>query len=1062
MARKLFSDETRPHLAAYFNMACHNAFVVLSRISEKASKSCDQRLEMKLSELPVISLFDTKKPEEKEWIMNHFEKLFPFISPAMKMNKISEADYDDLQCSNKPYVRTTYAMKRCIVDIFNMLNFFRDKYTHYVFNDERNDNAEYRDIQKRVVEYLEACFTASCRIVKERFLLDKELEFLTKGRYERHGAKCVVNTRSPFALRDEQGMLSDMGILYFLCLFIEKQYVSMLFDQLGYKGYAIYENHSELRRKYIREIFSVYRIKLPRERMVSESVIEALGMDMLSDLKRCPEVLFKTISANDQAKFRIKAETSGEETLFIRKDSRFARLALQYIDEKHLFADIRFHVSLGEYRYKFYEKRCIDGDTRVRILQKDLNGFGRLAEIETLRTERWGKYIRPFESIEIDDEHTQPYITDQRAKYLFNGNRIGLCFNTKDAQVMSAGVYMPAIDGDNAPCVQPTCWLSVYEIPAMIFHLLLCKEDVDALKNKKSSDTESIIKNYVANYKRFFDDWANGRWRRSGDAAKDFADIETEYSIKQRDLPQKVCDYITGVKGKPLQERASAIVKAMRAENEEMIRRFDERYARAISPDNKFGKRSFIEIQPGRLAAFLAEDIVRFTPSVDGKDKPTGKNFSVLQSAIATYSLRKGYDMLDELRRIFLSAGIIGQGQGKNHPFLDKVLADAPQDTMQFYRAYLVQRDIYLRRVNATKTYTSAYFIHTTRAKWAKRTDEYYNSLAERYLSQPIELPRRLFEDDIKRRLIMRYPDMAACLQQESCNVAYMINCYMQQVEHDGVQSFYAMPRRYSCFADDTYRTVDEMQSYSHIDLLSHYLRGCKNNASEEAPYIEADARRRFHTLYKKYDDNERAIRRYMVQDILLFLMARDLLIKIKTDKKSFEEYRLQKVTPDGEGILEYKVPDFAVTLTFANGEKRTIRQHNLKVKNYGDFFKFMYDERVKTLLPQVESLEIDREVLEQELQQYDLYRPDVFRLILKLEQFIVEHFSELKQQRVQFRDILDKVTLNTADKEVLRLLRNAFSHNKYPRLSQIEYTLPGVAVLLQHIAEELVTKAGQ
>lgn len=98
------------------------------------------------------------------------------------------------------------------------VEFFRDKYTHYVFNDERNDNAEYRDIQKRVVEYLEACFTASCRIVKERFLLDKELEFLTKGRYERHGAKCVVNTRSPFALRDEQGMLSDMGILYFLCL----------------------------------------------------------------------------------------------------------------------------------------------------------------------------------------------------------------------------------------------------------------------------------------------------------------------------------------------------------------------------------------------------------------------------------------------------------------------------------------------------------------------------------------------------------------------------------------------------------------------------------------------------------------------------------------------------------------------------------------------------------------------------------------------------------------------------------------------------------------------------
>ena len=56
-----------------------------------------------------------------------------------------------------------------------------------------------------------------------------------------------------------------------------------------------------------------------------------------------------------------------------------------------------------------------------------------------------------------------------------------------------------------------------------------------------------------------------------------------------------------------------------------------------------------------------------------------------------------------------------------------------------------------------------------------------------------------------------------------------------------------------------------------------------------------------------------------------------------------------------------------------------------------------------------------------------------------------------------------DEPADDTADKEVLRLLRNAFSHNKYPRLSQIEeYTLPGVAVSLQHIAEELVTKAGR
>ena len=88
------------------------------------------------------------------------------------------------------------------------------------------------------------------------------------------------------------------------------------------------------------------------------------------------------MSAEDQDKFRIEVKDSEEETgstvLLLRSFDRFPVLALQYLDTMHKFDRIRFQVDLGNYRYKFYEKKnWIDkadeeSADRVRILQKTL------------------------------------------------------------------------------------------------------------------------------------------------------------------------------------------------------------------------------------------------------------------------------------------------------------------------------------------------------------------------------------------------------------------------------------------------------------------------------------------------------------------------------------------------------------------------------------------------------------------------------------------------------------------------------------------------------------------
>lgn len=249
----------------------------------------------------------------------------------------------------------------------------------------------------RVVRLLTYLFSASVREIKKRYNLTTELNFLNlykTKRGENGTREVIIDTRHSFALQKDNGMLSRKGLIFLVCQFIDKKYATMLFDQQGYRGYGFYGNNNEARCQYIREVFSAYRMQRLNERMNVERNDIALAMDMLNELRRCPKELFDIISPDEQNKFRIKSDKTGEEVLLRRSSDRFALLAMQYIDCTGAFDKIRFQVSLGKYRYKFYDKTCIDGESHLRILQKELNGFGRLNDIDHAREEQWGDLIR--------------------------------------------------------------------------------------------------------------------------------------------------------------------------------------------------------------------------------------------------------------------------------------------------------------------------------------------------------------------------------------------------------------------------------------------------------------------------------------------------------------------------------------------------------------------------------------------------------------------------------------------------------------------------------------------
>ena len=133
--------------------------------------------------------------------------------------------------------------------------------------------------------------------------------------------------------------------------------------------------------------------------MTSDVDKDGLALDMLNDLKKCPKELFELLSKEKQQKFREKDAPDdtedGQETLMRRYSDRFPYFAIRYCDENEVFENLRFHIDLGKYYFKFYEKQTIDGGTYQRALDKRLKTFGRIKEVKSKVKQEWDEIIKP-------------------------------------------------------------------------------------------------------------------------------------------------------------------------------------------------------------------------------------------------------------------------------------------------------------------------------------------------------------------------------------------------------------------------------------------------------------------------------------------------------------------------------------------------------------------------------------------------------------------------------------------------------------------------------------------
>lgn len=1142
-----------------------------------------------------------KTPEQRTNLQRLLIKHFPILVPVM-------ADVAEMRARNnkkKSKVRTEEdtlsQMKgvelndylRALATIAITLSECRNYYTHNAPYNTEEELAEQYKHQSWVATMLDKVITASRRVLKDREgLTTRELEFLTgvdrmaQITVRDENNQVVIKNNRPmkrfveyddfyfsvWGKRDGQKALSDFGLLYFCVLFLSKTYAKLLIEESRLFEFSPFTDDENL---VMQEMMSIYRIHTPKlHQLSSRDDKAALAMDMLSELRRCPRELYDLLSDEDKQVFLDGGkDEEGEDTEVIKRlryTDRFPQLALRFIDETELFKHIRFQLSLGTFRYRFYDKVCIDGIERVRRIQKTINGYGRLQEVADKRLEKWGDMLQKKEEREValenedltlnldqivaDTADTLPYITDRQPSYNITNNRIGLYWESsrdkREYRFFDANeMYLPELsvrdDGKaEAAMPAPKCFLSTRDLSAMLFY-----EHLRAQHPMNLPAAEQIIMDYEAEYRRFFADVAEGRLHPATKSRYFRNYLEFNYPLLSLSgIPDKLQLYLTGKQlsheGAAETARKRLIRLTMDALNkreeqtERLLKRYTDAKEKIGDKTNKLGKRSFAEIRHGVLAEYIAQSMMEWQPSKDGagKDKLTGKNYRVLVDYLATYGALDNDPEALPIEQVLQNAHLIG---GANpHPFIAKVLAKGDTNIEDFYQHYLEAelqhiraRRQALRDNPSDKALAALPFVHHERARFAEPTPEEMQALAGRY--ETLLLPDGLFTKYIVELLKKAYSDHAelqAALNNDTepklnplRNAAYLISLYYQTVLHDQSQPYYFFKRSYDLFPTlsnhkskvfpfellPMYLSPEEIQSRLAAKRTDQngqpvaVMENGKPKRDEQNNIIwqrqivaeidrcvqreRADKREAVRAKLLKevkfIKDNERTIRRYKNQDMTLFLIARGLFQQILTlDAQTVEQsgMRLENVFDNSflRQTLTIRIP------VPAGGKTIYVEQGNMSLKNYGEFYRFLSDERLPSLMNNIADSIAPNEKGEYvirfgdlmgELASYDRKRSEIFRLMQQIEAIAMNSDAALQDPNdsrfwaheglpkrnsfaamVALLDQLNETPMLPEQRTLLVAIRNAFSHNTYNiDLSTIQEVkhLPEVASgILKHL----------
>jgi hypothetical protein len=1071
-------DTDKYFFASYLNLARHNLFITINDYRKKVGKKEIKNDDEIITALDVLN--SNAKPEQALKFITHLEKRLPFALPMME-SFMSQKYKNDKALSQEKALPLDYHEFFCLV--FKTLNQLRNEFTH-PFHDQT--------IISPTLEWaMDNTLDAAVRRIKQRFGWEQpiveHLCRLTQGfvtETDKRGRtiskrKGVQKPDYHYKFTHNQHF-NEKGLAFFTCLFLEKKEAYELLKKI----YGFRDSREPMHQATF-EAFSDWSIRMPLVRLESQEIENALALDMLNELQRCPKDLYDVLGEEHQEKFRIDlivneetAETDSldPEVVLRRKDDRFPYHILSYFDQTKAFPKFRFYVDLGNYYYKIYEKN-IDKENKIRRLGKKVTAFGRLNEFTASKKTATWKALEK-NTADMEEDSLEPYIVETNPHYHFNDDNIGIKISTNETAY-------PEVKKEVEPKTEkPDFWLSKNELMSMAFYHLLrtTKNDGKSVEDILMNHRDSIRKLFkkgevtplfdtkIPKFKGIIEPQAKSN--EDPELIKTYLErkekvstfLKDNFNIDFHDIPDTISDYLMGIDSLKFEDVATEKIHRMIERTDKMLASLTRKLDKT-ERKNKIGRKEFKEVKAGNLGDFLATDFLLFQPTTDtendvkkdGKGKITGLAFQVLQAKLAFYG-RDRHTLPDTLKEFNLIDSV------NPHPFLAEVLKHENKGIISFYKSYLQVRKQFLEKCLTEKKFRTYHWLRLNK-NLEKEKAGYYKRLTQNYLELPVYVPRGIFIEPLKELLLKHGNEnlQNTLRNAERANTIFMLQQYFKHEFQDASQGFYEFKRTYKIFNqfnDDRDRKVKLPQKEFSAAEFQAQMPAIKHWIAQKDVTESANCKRDL----RDFQQSEKYIRHLKAQDMVLFWATKDVLTKTGGSEllaNNINQMKLRDIVPNAsQSPLSVQVP-FEVEI-----HQKIVFQNALKIKNYGDFRRFLKDRRLPDLMPYLTDKRIEREQLEKELVMYQKVRIQVFKLVRAFEETALEEIEGLRTQIMNYRNGHTNAQGNIphehnqilmayfahvgeADQtDAVVKLRNAFAHNEYP-----EFSIYGQQVSVKAIA---------
>ena len=1037
---KKTNDTSHPfYFGMYFNRARLNAYITLCHISDLLGVGVVENEDC-ITEMKVIKILTDQSDQVKS------QRAFELINERFPVLGV----ICDSGRSGGKEIELSERMKKYAEVLLCLLEAIKLKRNEYCHAYHKPKEIEQGDL----IRHLEKVFEAAVRKVKGlRSLDEKDVLHLRRKISEGNGRnkRMIDNPDFHHQFKDDNG-ITEKGLAFLVCMFLEKRDAYLYLKQL-----AGFKKGETPRDKATLETYCVYRMRIPKPVMTSDSGEVGLALDMFNELQKCPGKMFNVLSEDRQKEFRVVNKEEQDnydfEILLKRYSDRFPQLALAYCDEKGLFKDIRFQIDLGRYYFKLYDKNTIDGNIRARSLDKRLKTFGRLKEVKVKVRDEWADIIKAPD--EVGEDSKEPYKTNSTPRYNIVDKQIGF--------KIEGDRGLPGLNAPNGKIVleKPDAWFSMYELAGMIFYG----------KVFGFEKAERLLIQYVKNQ------------REICEYARDNGSLPAG---KEEFVPRALEKFNAG--GYDCSKYQSEKLKRLIKDTGDRIKAFRTTKERMADKSNKPGKRRYFDIRAGKLADFLAKDMLVMQPfdkDKDGADKITSLDYQVLQATLAMYGANR-----DVIVRVFEKAGLYG---GENpHPFLKNVKVAGYKSIAQFYESYLVEKLNFLERCKSSGSLSEFQFLRPSRACYANENHS-IKTVADRLLDAPVNIPSNFFCKHIEAYICQKRPE----LKGRDMNTAYMIKTYFER-EYGSSQPFYDYTRTYPVVTKahnyikdngEIKRVLGKISAEMSYKELRGYI---ENKIPDNGRYKPEELKKYLLDGCKEFKKQERDVRRYNVQDMALFMLAEGILkeqLSVEGDIIKLEDLVPKKKSSFKVPVIcstkievrfnakpkhfDVKYVDFiqrAYRGKFVCEKnklvlKYEIRSENTKLKDLGKYRRYLYDRRLGGLLvwkyePNAESdAEICYSEIEKEIAAYEQYGKDMVSCLYGMECRVIDKLMSKEKSEcdyIPFWKIVERL-VDTFDKleefETLKDIRNALNHNQFPAFTDGVNNEPG-----ELIAEKMLS----